>query len=279
MRAERLTDSITHHGEGACWWPGWGGLACVDMLAGDVLHLAGSGQVTRTQVGDVAAMIRPRAAGGAVVAVERGLALLDEEGGVDPLRPVWESPAIRMNEGGVAPDGSLYVGSMAYDQAKGAARLYRVRPGRGPETALDAVTISNGIDFSPDGRLAYYNDTPTGQIACFDFDPESGLTGRRVHARVEGNPDGLTVDAEGGVWTAVFGGSRVERWSPEGVRDAVIEVGAAQVTSCAFGGPDLEQLFVTTSRENLAEGVDPAAGSVFVARPGVRGKLVTPFAG
>lgn len=279
MRAERLTDTITHHGEGACWWPGWGGLACVDMLAGDVLHLAESGQVTRTHVGDVAAMVRPRAAGGAVVAAERGLALLDDEGGVDPLRPMWESPAIRMNEGGVAPDGSLYVGSMAYDQAKGAARLYRVRPGAEPETALDAVTISNGIDFSPDGRLAYYNDTPTGRIACFDFDPEEGLTGHRVHARVDGNPDGLTVDAEGGVWTAVFGGSRVERWSPEGERDEVIDVGAAQVTSCAFGGPDLEELFITTSRENLADGEDPAAGSLFVARPGVRGKAVTPFAG
>ncbi len=279
MRAERLTDSITHHGEGACWWPGWGGLACVDMLAGDVLHLDRTGRATRTHVGAVAAMIRPRAAGGAVIALERGLALLDEEGEVAPLRPVWTTDAVRMNEGGVAPDGSLYVGSMAYDQAKGAARLYRVRAGAEPEVVLDAVTVSNGIDWSPDGRRAYYNDTPTGRIALFDWSEEEGLTGRRVLAEVDGYPDGLTVDGEGGVWTAVFGGSRVERWSPDGVRDAVIEVGARQVTSCAFGGEDLDELYITTSRENLAEGEDPAAGSLFVVRPGVRGTPVTPFAG
>ena len=279
MRAERLTDAVTHHGEGPCWWPGWGGLRWVDMMAGDVLHLAPDGAIDRTHVGDVAAMIRPRAAGGAVIAIERGLAFADEDWRVDPLRPMWTTDTHRMNEGGVAPDGSLYVGSMAYDQAKGAAHLYRIRPGGEVETALDSVTVSNGIDWSPDGHLAYYDDTPTGRILAFDWSPEEGLVDGRVFAEVDGFPDGLTVDGEGGIWTALFGGSRVERRSADGTLDAVIEVGARQVTACAFGGPDLDELYITTSRENLAEGEDPAAGSGFVARPGVRGRLVTPFAG
>lgn len=279
MRAERLTDAFAHHGEGPCWWPGWGGLRWVDMTAGDVLHLADDDTITRTHVGDVAAMIRPRAEGGAVIAVERGLALADEEWRVAPLRPMWRTDQIRMNEGGVAPDGSLYVGSMAYDQANGAASLYRVGADLSVRTELDAVTISNGIDWSPDGSLAYYDDTPTGRITVFDWSPDAGLTQGRTFAEVDGFPDGLTVDAEGGVWTAIFGGGRVERRSPDGTLDAVIEVDAGQVTACTFGGEDLDELYITTSREGLAEGEDPAAGSLFVARPGVRGKAVTPFAG
>lgn len=279
MRAERLTDAVAHHAEGPCWWPGWGGLRWVDMTAGDVLHLTDAGAVERTHVGDVAAMVRPRSAGGAVIALERGLGLADEDWRVDPLRPMWSTDAVRMNEGGVAPDGSLYVGSMAYDQAKGAARLYRVRPDGRVETALESVTVSNGIDFSPDGSRAYYNDTPTGRITVFDWSPEGGLAEGRVFAEVDGFPDGLTVDDEGGVWTAVFGGSRVERWTPDGTREAVVEVGARQVTACTFGGADLDELYITTSREGLDEDEDPAAGSLFVVRPGVRGRAVTPFAG
>ncbi|WP_068425191.1 SMP-30/gluconolactonase/LRE family protein [Janibacter terrae] len=277
MRATRLTDAVAHHAEGPCWWPGWGGLRWVDMLAGDVLALDDSGAISRTHVGDVAAMIRPRVGGGAVIAVERGLALADEDWRVDPLRPLWTTDAVRMNEGGVAPDGTLYVGSMAYDQAKGAARLYRVGADLSVETALPAVTVSNGIDWSPDGTLAYYDDTATGRITVFDWTPQGGLVDGRTFADVDGNPDGLTVDAEGGVWTALFGAGRVERRSPDGTLDAVVEVGARQVTACTFGGADLDELYITTSREGLDEGEDPAAGSVFVASPGVRGKGVTPF--
>lgn len=279
MRAERLTDAVAHHAEGPCWWPGWGGLRWVDMLAGDVLALDAAGTITRTHVGDVAAMLRPRTIGGAVVAVERGLALADEDWRVDPLRPMWSTDTVRMNEGGVAPDGSLYVGSMAYDQAKGAARLYRVGADLGVTTELDSVTISNGIDWSPDGSLAYYDDTATGRITVFDWTPAQGLTSGRTFADVDGNPDGLTVDAEGGVWTALFGGSRVERRSPDGTLDAVVEVGARQVTACTFGGEGLDELYITTSREGLTADEDPAAGSLFLVRPGVRGKAVTPFAG
>ncbi|WP_432485156.1 SMP-30/gluconolactonase/LRE family protein [Kineococcus esterisolvens] len=287
--AERITDRVVYHGEGPCWSPSWGGLRFVDMLAGDVLTLAPSGETVRRRYGDVAAVVRPRAAGGAVVAVERGFVLEDADGSLTPLPELWGAEAgLRMNEGGCDPDGRFYVGSMAYEQAGGAGEgrgsVFRLDPDGSVSTVLTGVTISNGLGFSPDGALAYYNDTPTGRTDVFDYDRDGGLTNRRPFAQVNddsgaNNPDGLCVDAEGGVWTALFGGSAVRRYAPDGTLDAVVEVGARQVTACTFGGADLDELFITTSRENLADDDDPAAGSVFRFVPGVRGLPVLPFAG
>src|SRR5690606_22899436 len=107
-------------------------------------------------------------------------------------------------------------------------------------------------EWSPDGTLAYYNDTATRTVSVFDYDRDAGLTGRRVFAELEYWPDGLTVDAEGGVWTALADGGAVWRYSPDGKLDAVIELPARTVTACAFGGADLDELFITTSREGLA---------------------------
>ncbi|NAZ86364.1 SMP-30/gluconolactonase/LRE family protein [Kineococcus indalonis] len=287
--AERITDRVVYHGEGPCWSPQWGGLRFVDMVAGDVLTLTPSGELTRRRYGDVAAIVRPRAGGGAVVAVERGFVLEDADGALTPLPELWgAAEGLRMNEGGCDPHGRFYAGSMAYEQDGGAGEgrgsIFRLDPDGSVRTVLTGVTISNGLGFSPDGALAYYNDTPTGRTDVFDYDREAGLTNRRPFAQVQdasgsANPDGLCVDAEGGVWTALFGGSAVRRYAPDGTLDAVVEVGARQVTACTFGGADLDELFITTSRENLADDDDPAAGSVFRFTPGVRGLPVLPFAG
>ena len=144
---------------------------------------------------------------------------------------------------------------------------------------LEGVTVSNGLEWSPDGALAYYNDTATYSIAVFDYDRDAGMTGRRVFAALENRPDGLTVDAEGGVWVALFGGGAVHRYTPEGRLDAVVEVAAAQVTACTFGGERLAELFITTSRQNLGPEDDPLAGSLFIAEVGVAGRPVREFAG
>jgi sugar lactone lactonase YvrE len=147
---------------------------------------------------------------------------------------------------------------------------------------LEGVTISNGLDWSPDGSRAYYNDTATGRVDVFDYDRDSGLTGRRpfVHVPAEvGHPDGLTVDADGGVWVALFGGGAVRRYSPDGQLDEVIELPARKVTACAFGGPHLDELFITTSREGLEPGAEPLAGSLFRASAGVAGRPAREFAG
>ena len=281
MRAEQVTGSVAHHGEGPVWSARWGGLRWVDMLAGDVLSLADDGTVGRRHVGDVAAALRPRRGGGAVIAVERGFALEDADGSLTTLDPVWADPSVRMNEGGCDPDGRFWCGSMAYDKRPGGAAVYRLDPDGSARQVLDGVTISNGLEWSPDGSLAYYDDTATGRVDVFDYDAGSGLGNRRPFVELpEGLcPDGLTVDADGGVWVAMNGSGAVHRYRPDGVLDGVVELPTKQVTACTFGGPALDQLFLTTSREGMAPGDDPIAGSLFRAAVGVRGLPVREFAG
>jgi sugar lactone lactonase YvrE len=281
MQAEQITDALTFHGEGPVWSARWGGLRFVDMLAGDVLSLAPDGTVTRQHVGTVAAALRPRVGGGAVIGVERGFALQEPDGSVTPLDPVWTTDKIRMNDGGCDPDGGFYCGSMAYDKKTGAASLYRLAPEGTVTVALTGVTISNGLEWSPDGSLAYYNDTATHAISVFDYDRDAGLTGRRPFVQLpdDGNPDGLTVDAEGGVWTALYGSGTVHRYAPDGALSEVIELPTPNVTACTLGGPHLDQLFITTTQEGLPPGSDPLAGALFRADVGVAGRPVREFAG
>ena len=282
MRADQLTDPITFHGEGPVYSPAWGGLRLVDMFAGDVLTVAEDGTVTRRHVDAIAAALRPRTGGGAVIAVERGFVLEDADGALTRLPEVWADSTVRMNDGGAAPDGSFYCGSMGYDQRTGAGSLYRLAPDGSVSLAHSGVTISNGLEWSPDGALAYYNDTPTGRIGVFDWSPDTGLTDLRTFAQIpeaDGFPDGLTVDSAGGVWVALYAGGAVRRYSPEGRLDEVIGVAAGRVTACTFGGADLTQLIITTSREGLAPGDDPLAGSIFTVTPGIAGLPVKPFAG
>jgi sugar lactone lactonase YvrE len=279
MRVEQVTDPIVYHGEGPVWSPKWGGLRWVDMLAGDILSLASDGTVNRRHVATIAAAVRPRRQGGAVIGVERGFALEEVDGTITQLDEVWHDDHIRMNEGGCDPDGRFYCGSMAYDQQPGAASLYRLDPDRSVHVVLTEITVSNGLEWSPDGSRAYYNDTATHRVAVFDYDRESGLTARRVFAEVQGRPDGLTVDAQGGVWIAVSDGGRVQRYTPSGDVDEVIEVPARKVTACTFGGDGLDELFITTSREGIQPGDDRLAGSLFKVTPGINGLPIREFAG
>jgi len=150
---------------------------------------------------------------------------------------------------------------------------------------VQGVTISNGIAWSPDGGVMYYIDTPTRTVDAFDFDVAAGVASRRrtllgiPHDEGTGLPDGLTVDADGHLWVAMWDGGTLRRYRPDGTLDAVIPVGTPRVTSCAFGGPDLDELFITSA----TVGVDPDvaarthAGALYRIRPGVRGLPATPF--
>jgi sugar lactone lactonase YvrE len=282
MHVEQVTGPVAHHGEGPVWSPTWGGLRWVDMMAGDILSLDGRGSVERRNVGSpVAAAVRPRRGGGAIIGVERGFALEEPDGTMHQLPEVWSDPRVRMNEGGCDPDGRFYCGSMAYDKTKGAAALYRLDPDRSVTVVLRGVTVSNGLEWSPDGARAYYNDTDTRAVTVFAYDFEHGLTDRRPFAEIPdaGRPDGLTVDRDGGVWTAISNGGAVYGYSPEGTLVEVIELPTRKVTACAFGGSELRQLFITTSREGLRPGEDAKAGSLFVTEPGVCGMPIREFAG
>nr|WP_242666111.1 MULTISPECIES: SMP-30/gluconolactonase/LRE family protein [Parafrankia] len=309
-----MTGPVTRHGEGPVWVPSWGGLHLVDMLAGDVLALdTETGAVGRHHVGTVAAAVRPRAGGGAVLALERGFALLDPPPTApltppgpptgppalprSPASPFQAGPAaaakprllpelwpadrgLRMNDGGCDPDGRFYCGSMAYDEATGAGALHRLDPDGTTTVVLSGVTISNGLVWSPDGSRAHYVDTPTGGIDVFDYDPDTGLTGRRPWAAVpRGKPDGLAVDAEGGVWAALWGGAAICRYTAAGDLDEVIALPVPQVTACAFGGADLATLYVTTSTLRTDLERYPTAGAVYAVDVGIRGLPVLPFTG
>jgi sugar lactone lactonase YvrE len=283
--AEQLTEPWTYHGEGPVWDPGPGLLRWVDLYAGDVLSLAPRTEhVQRAHVGTVAAALRPRVGGGLVVAVERGFCLLGaDEAEPHPLGEVWTDPTVRMNDGGCDLQGRFYCGSMAYDAAPGRGALYCLEPDGAVRRVLDDVTISNGIAWSRDGTQVYYVDSPTRRVDVFDFDPDSGaFTDRRAAVEVDpddGMPDGITLDSEGGVWVALWGGGAVHRYTAEGRLDEVVDVGPRQVSACTFGGDRLDELFITTSREGLPPDEQPTAGALYWYRPGVSGLPVMPYAG
>lgn len=267
MLAEPVTDAVAHHGEGPVWDDD--GLLWVDMLRGDVLTLRSNG-VERTHVGDVAACVVPRMSGGLAVATERGFTLL--HGAVEHLPEIWSDPRVRMNDGGCDPQGRFYCGSMAYDATPGRGALYRLDADRSVHLVLKDVTISNGLGWSPDGTQVYYVDSPTRRIDVFDFADDTGtFSNRRALVNIPeeaGLPDGLTVDAEGGVWVALWDGGAVHRYTPAGALDAVVELPVTRATSCAFGGEDLTDLYITTSAMDVDE---PGAGAVFSVRPGIKG--------
>ncbi|MGI8457820.1 MAG: SMP-30/gluconolactonase/LRE family protein [Propionibacteriaceae bacterium] len=282
MRADRFSDVVVGHGEGPVWWPA-DGLRICDGYAGRIVGLdADGGVVGALTVGSFVGAFRPRVGGGTVAAAKRSFVLVDTDGTVGDLGEIWADPSVRMNDGGTDPQGRFYAGSMP--EQPGTGSLYRLtpRPHDAPrlDVVLEGVSCSNGLAFSPDGHRCYYIDTPTHRVDVFDVDPAGDWHDRRPLAHLgDANPDGMTVDTQGHLWVALFGGGQVICLDPgSGTTLEVIEVeGAAQTTACTFGGPDLDQLFITTSDENGTGG--PVAGSVFVARPGVTGILPVPFAG
>jgi sugar lactone lactonase YvrE len=273
---DQVTDPLAAHGEGPVWHAGWPGLRWVDMLAGDVLELDPvTERVSRHHVGTVAAALRPCTSGDVVLALERGFALASSDlTNVRSLGDLWSDPSIRMNDGDCDPDGRFYCGSMAYHETPGAGALYRLDPNGTATPVLTGVTISNGLTWSPDGTTAYYVDTPTHRIDAFDYHPTHGLTARRPIVQIpesDGAPDGLTIDTGGNLWVALWGGSAVRCYLPNGKLAENLSLPVTQVTACTFGGPALDELFITTSQQQVEIGTQPAAGALFRAQPGARG--------
>ncbi|PPF77085.1 gluconolactonase [Subtercola sp. Z020] len=293
MRAEQLTDPVTYHGEGAVWSDLWGGLKWVDMLAGDVLSLdPEDGAVSRMPVGSpVAAVVRPRRNGGLLVATEREFTLWRRNSeGDDGLPftqefatpPLWPGRLSRFNDGGCDPEGRMLCGAMAYSADEGSGVMYRMNVDGSTDELWRDVTISNGLGFTASGTRMYYIDSPTNRVDVFDVGAGSSLSGRRPFVRIPegaGTPDGLWVDALDGVWVALYGGSAVHHYDASGSLADVIELPVSKVTSCCLGGPTGTTLYITTSRENLAAGAEPLAGSLFTASVGVAGVAALPFAG
>ena len=281
--AERFTVSCTFHGEGPFWDALNNRLLLVDMLAGSVLAVDPDAGVERRTLANVAAAVRARRSGGYVIATENRFLLLGQDFSKETvLPPVFVDPLIRMNDGGCDPQGRFYCGTMAYAETPRAGTLYRLDPDGSVHVTLRDVTISNGLQWNRVGDTVFYADTPTDRVDSFDFDPASGaFTGRRTFTDISGggHPDGMAIDEEDGLWVALWGGSAVHRYDTAGRLDLVLDLPVSNVTACAFGGPDLRTLFITTSRQGLDPADQPDAGAVFRYEAGVRGAPQHAFAG
>lgn len=275
-------------GEGPVWDAVGSRLIWVDIV-GRAVHVYDpqSGRDRTIRLDEMPGVAIPRQSGGLVVALGHGFAFLDPDGHVDPIEQIPQGTVTaRMNDGNCDAAGRFWAGTMGLAAEPGAGALYRLDPDLAVTRVLDGITESNGIDWSPDDRLMYYVDSMERRVDVFDFDRGSGSIGNRRPFAVidEGEilPDGLTVDAGGGVWVALWGGSQVRRFAPDGSLDRVIELPTQQITNCAFGGRDLENMYVTSAREWLAPEVlarEPDAGAVFVCRPGVKGRPQRTFSG
>ncbi|MEU6287434.1 SMP-30/gluconolactonase/LRE family protein [Streptomyces sp. NPDC046988] len=269
-------------GEGPTWDPATGRLLWIDILNSRVhTYDPATGRRTVRRTDQHVGAVKPRAGGGLVLNLRDGIGLLDPDGAFRWLHRE-AVPGRRANDAAVAPDGSLWAGTMRYDEAAGGGTLTRFTGDGTAEVVLDDVTVSNGTGWSPDGRLMYYVDTPTRRIDVFDTDPADGrVTGRRPLAVIEdgaGFPDGLCVDADGGVWVALWDGGAVRRYTPSGALDRVLPLPVPRVTACAFGGPGLTDLYLTTARVGLPA-PPPLAGSLLVVPDAGRGLPQPAFAG
>jgi len=250
--------------EGPRWDAATGRLLWVD-IEGCELHVLESGEDRAIGLDAMVGVAAPTSSGAVLVALADRLALVDlADESVRTLVRLPHGPALRSNDGACDAAGRFWIGTMDLDETPGAGALYRY-DGR-LKRVLDEVTLSNGIGWTRDDTRMYYIDSPVQRVDIFDFELASGRIGdRRPFVSIdesEGIPDGLTVDDEGGVWVALYGGSCVHRYDQSGRLDAVLEVPALNVTSCCFGGDDGRSLFVTTAAPD---------GNVYVTQPGVSG--------
>lgn len=274
-------------GEGPRWDAATQTLLWVDIPAKLVQRYdPAAGTNTTQRVADVVSLALPRRRGGVVIGLPDGLHLL--EGERSSLLAAIEpgEPGTRTNDGACDVAGRLWVGTMALDERSSLGGLYRVDPDLSVTTMLTGTTISNGLGWSPSGTSFYFIDSPTRRIDVFDFDLATGaLENRRQLAAVEVEgavPDGLNVDAEGGVWVALHGGWGLRRYSPDGELIAEVRLPVARITSCCFGGPDLRDLYVTTRREGLSQAeqaAQPLAGALLRLDVGVTGLPTHAFVG
>jgi sugar lactone lactonase YvrE len=265
----------THLGEGIRWDARRDELLAVDIVAGGVYRGRVSDDWTIELVrayevpGTVGMVVPVEDDDGWVLGAGRSFVYLALDG---TLRTIAEVVPVgsRMNDGACDPQGRFWGGTLADDHHEGGGVLYRLERDGRVEAMLDGLTISNGLGWSPDGSTMYLVDSGPRVVKAFRFDGDSGsISGDHTLVTVPddvGAPDGMTVDAAGDLWVAIYGGARVNRYAPDGSLRGTYPVPAQQCTCCAFGGAGLHQLFVTTATENWTEEqrlADPAAGMIY----------------
>lgn len=293
--AELVLDVKADLGEGPIWHAQKQLLYWVNIFAGEVHiydpatdtdRVVNAGQSVGTVVPRAT---RPGAENQVMVALHHGFASLDlDTGTVNILHdPEAHVPSNRFNDGKCDPAGRFWAGTMSLEESGAVGSLYMMDTDHSVHKKLEGVTISNGIVWSHDHKTMYFIDTPTGTVDAFDYDLATGdIANRRSVITIpdeDGWPDGMTIDAEGMLWVAHWGGYRVTRWNPEtGAALQTVRVPAPNTSACAFGGPNLDRLYITTARHNVdAATLDdyPLTGGLFVADVGLQGVEAFEFRG
>lgn len=268
-------------GEGPLWWKD--SLIYVDIEGHRAVRFnPTTGEERIWEVGERIGTIVPREAGGFVIAGDTGFHFLDEGGRTTPIGdPEPDKADNRFNDGKCSPDGRFFAGTISLVKKTGDAKLYRLDPDLSVHEVFAPVTNSNGIVWSADGKTVYYIDTPRKEVLAFDYSAGQFSNLRSVisTSKYEWSPDGMTIDADGNLWIAFCHGACVICYSPEsGEELRKIDLPCLETTACAFGGPDLGDLYVTTGVHKSVEEAD--AGRLFVVRGlGVKGLPAHGFAG
>jgi len=280
-----VTSTRSELGEGPSWWEHTGELARVDIANGLALFLdPATGRERVIQLDAPLSAVVARDGGGMIAAVGLELVAFDADGRRERSWPVPGDDDIRLNDCRVDPLGRLWAGTMSKTRAPRRAALYRLNAAGQLETVLAPTTLSNGMGWSPGGGTFYFVDSTEYEISAFESGTGGDLGERRVFARIDssdGLPDGIAVDADGGVWLALFGGGALRRYHPDGSLDLLIPLPVTNPTCPAFGGDGLATLYVTSARirlddEQLAR--EPA-GALLALRTGHHGIPTTRFNG
>jgi len=288
-----LTDVLSNIpcelGEGALWDPAGSRFYWVDILGQMVFGYDWQSRRTvRLPMPEPVGCVALRRDGGLVVALRHGIAYCDLDTGViDEVVSVEADLAgNRFNDGAVDPSGRFWIGSMDLAEKQPTGSFYRMDADTSVSRAFGGIICSNGPAWSPDGTTMYHVDSTRQRITAYEFDAPSGTVGPgRVFVSDEATdwyPDGVTVDAEGYVWNCKWNGGRIVRYAPDGSVDRVVPVPVPRPTRCAFVGPDLSLLAVTSARVGMSAeelAAAPLSGSVLLLEPSARGLPPERFAG
>jgi len=291
MKAELRLDRKAILGEGSIWDPLQKVLWWIDIEGKILFRFHPDTDENRefpmpARIGTVV----PRESSGLVVALENGFFFYDPDTQLleSIADPEADKPEMRFNDGKCDPQGRFWAGTMRMGPGPGGTgALYCLYPDKSVKKRVDGVTISNGICWSLDATTLYYVDTPTHRVDAFDYDNRTGeISGRRALLEIDpdsGSPDGMTIDQNGNLWIAHWGGSRVTCWNPDTRKQLEqVDLPVSRVTSCAFGGPRLDTLYITTASVGFKDSdweCEPHAGSVFQVQPGVSGISAYCFSG
>jgi len=290
LTVELANDAHAILGEGPCWDHRTGVLYWVDIVGRRIHMWNPLTTKNRTiQFDQMVGAVVPRASGGVVLALQHGYYLLNLETEEltlihDPEQHLEDN---RFNDGKCDPAGRFWAGTTSHAEEHPIGSLYCLEADHSVHKKENGVIVSNGLAWSLDGSTMYYIDSPTKQVLAYDYDQASGAISRkRIIITIpdeDGFPDGMTIDAEGMLWIALWNGWQISRWNPHtGEKLQSYPLPVAQVSSCTFGGPDLDELYITTARvrqsdEDLAK--QPHAGGIFRLKPGVAGVPAHFFAG